>query len=188
MGVDAFPDRKYSGKVIEVANIGEQRPNSDAKVFEVKIVLLQSDTTLRPAMTTSNSIITAKSDTSLYAPSECVFRNDSLSYVYVEGPSGLRRREVITGLYNENQTVLLAGVKAEEMVYLSAPEGADDAAWELLSSEEKERWAAEPEDDQPADGLPGDSLAGEALLPESDVKPKTPARRGGAPPPPAGRL
>lgn len=188
LGVDAFPDRQYSGKVIEVANIGEQRPNSDAKVFEVKIVLLQSDTTLRPAMTTSNSIITAKTDTSLFAPSECIFRNDSLSYVYVEGPSGLRRREIITGLYNENQTVLLAGVKAEELVYLSAPEGAEEAAWELLSAEDKQRWAPKQEPETPAGGIPGDSLPADALIPETAIQPKTPTRRGGSPPPPAGRL
>lgn len=186
LGVDAFPDRQYSGKVIEVANIGEQRPNSDAKVFEVKIVLLQSDTTLRPAMTTSNSIVTAKTDSALFAPSECIFRNDSLSYVYVEGSSGLRRREVITGLYNENQTVLLAGVAADEVLYLSAPEDAEDAAWELLTAQERQRWNQQPEPESPGDQTPGDSFPVDALVPEADNKPKA-GRRGGGPPPPSGR-
>ena len=59
IGLDAFPDKKLSGEVISVANVGEQRPNSDAKVFEVKVVIAESDTTLRPAMSTANEIITA---------------------------------------------------------------------------------------------------------------------------------
>jgi multidrug resistance efflux pump len=33
--VDAFPEKKYTGTVTSVANIGEQLPNADAKVFEV---------------------------------------------------------------------------------------------------------------------------------------------------------
>ena len=37
VGVDAFPDKEYTGRVTEVANIGEQLRNSNAKVFEVII-------------------------------------------------------------------------------------------------------------------------------------------------------
>lgn len=42
--------------VISVANIGQAMPNSDAKVFEVKIKIFGSDRELKPAMTTSNTI------------------------------------------------------------------------------------------------------------------------------------
>ncbi len=145
LGVDAFPNRSYNGRVIEVANIGEQRPNSDAKVFEVKIVLLESDTTLRPAMTTANSIITARSDSVLYVASECVFRNDSISYVYADAGPSVIRREVITGLYNENETVLLAGVEPGEELYLSVPASAKDSKWELLEPSAKETALASKE-------------------------------------------
>jgi HlyD family secretion protein len=58
IGIDAFPDKKISGKVMSVANVGEQLPDNDAKVFEVTILLDNIDTTLRPAMTTSNTIMT----------------------------------------------------------------------------------------------------------------------------------
>ncbi len=44
-----------------VANVGEQRPNTDAKVFEVKVLLIeQADTTLRPGMTTGNAVETLR--------------------------------------------------------------------------------------------------------------------------------
>ncbi|MFN8396960.1 MAG: efflux RND transporter periplasmic adaptor subunit, partial [Bacteroidia bacterium] len=58
VSLDASPDKKLTGKVTHVANVGEQRPNSDSKVFEVKIAINEKDSTLRPAMTTSNEIIT----------------------------------------------------------------------------------------------------------------------------------
>ncbi|MGE4540937.1 MAG: HlyD family secretion protein, partial [Bacteroidales bacterium] len=51
IGVDAFPEKKFTGEVIEVANIGEQMRNSNAKVFEVKIEVNEFDSILRPAMT-----------------------------------------------------------------------------------------------------------------------------------------
>ena len=56
--VDAFPEKSYTGTVISVANIGEQLPNTDAKVFEVIMKIDGSDPILRPSMTTGNQIIT----------------------------------------------------------------------------------------------------------------------------------
>ena len=40
--------RSSTGTVTQIANVGEQRPNQDSKVFEVKIEVAQADTTLRP--------------------------------------------------------------------------------------------------------------------------------------------
>ena len=34
IGLDAFPDKKLTGVVTRVANVGEQRPNSDSKVLK----------------------------------------------------------------------------------------------------------------------------------------------------------
>ena len=58
VGVDAFPEKEFTGNVMEVANIGQQLPNADAKVFEVRIEMNENDTVLRPSMTSSNEIIT----------------------------------------------------------------------------------------------------------------------------------
>ena len=66
IGVDAFPEKKYSGVVREVANIGEQLPNTDAKVFEVIIRVNEKDEILRPSMTTSNQIITREYENVLF--------------------------------------------------------------------------------------------------------------------------
>ena len=66
--VDAFPEKSYTGSVISVANIGEQLPNTDAKVFEVQIKVDGTDPILRPSMTTGNKIITKTIDDVVYIP------------------------------------------------------------------------------------------------------------------------
>ena len=60
--VDAFPEKQYTGSVTSVANIGEQLPNADAKVFEVQIKVDGSDPILKPSMTTGNKILTKTID------------------------------------------------------------------------------------------------------------------------------
>jgi multidrug efflux pump subunit AcrA (membrane-fusion protein) len=121
LGVDAFPDKKFTGKVIEVANIGQQLPNSNAKVFEVSIEVNEFDSILRPAMTTKNEILTASLDSVLFIPLDCIQSNDSISYVY----SGGYRKQVILGLSNENEVVIKAGLESGEEVYLVPPSDAE---------------------------------------------------------------
>jgi len=120
-GVDAFPDRSYSGIVKEVANIGEQLPNTDAKVFEVVIELGGSDPILRPSMTTSNSIITKSFEDVLYLPLEAVHSNDSMTYVYLKNKT---RQVVVLDEENENEIIVEAGLSEGDKVLLSVPEGA----------------------------------------------------------------
>ena len=70
--VDAFPDREFSGKIIAVANVGQQLRNQSAKVFEVTIQVNEVDSTLRPAMTTSNTIQTYRFENVVSVPLESV--------------------------------------------------------------------------------------------------------------------
>ncbi|MFO7978372.1 MAG: efflux RND transporter periplasmic adaptor subunit [Bacteroidales bacterium] len=124
--VDAFPDRSFSGVVTEVANIGEQRPNQDARVFEVKIRIHESDTILRPAMTTKNTIITHREKDVLFVPIEAIHGVDSLSFVYREQGNRLTRQQVLTGTRNENQIVIREGLSEGDVVYLSLPQDPDN--------------------------------------------------------------
>lgn len=121
IGLDADPDKKLTGTVTKVANIGEQRPNSDAKVFEVIAKINQPDTTLRPAMTTSNTIVVASLPDVLSVPLEAIHTRDSVSFVYAKRAGGLIRQEVELGLLNENRAVVEAGLSTDDDVYLSMP-------------------------------------------------------------------
>ena len=132
MGVDAFPERRYRGTVAEVANVGEQIAGSDAKVFEVLIHVDAQDSILRPAMTTSNAIVVYHKDSARYAPIECVYANDSLSFVYLA--SGLRQ-QVKTGASNDWAVEILDGVEVGARLYLSTPPDADAFPWSFLKKE-----------------------------------------------------
>lgn len=122
IGVDAFPEKKFTGSVYDVANIGEQLPNTDAKVFEVRIELNEKDTILRPSMTTSNRIVTNVLDDVLYLPLEAVRSNDTLSFVFTHGR---KRQIVVLGESNENSIIIEQGLNKGDVVYLSTPEDPD---------------------------------------------------------------
>jgi hypothetical protein len=123
--LDANPDKTLTGEIQKVANIGEQLPNSDSKVFEVIILIHQSDSTLRPAMTTSNEILVASLNSIISLPLEAVHANDSLSWVYMRNEGGIYRHQIQTGLSNDTQIEIKAGLEPEDKVFLNIPEGAE---------------------------------------------------------------
>ena len=122
IGVDAFPEKSYTGTVTDVANIGEQLRNADAKVFEVMIKLGENDPILRPSMTTSNQIVTSIIDSVLYLPLEALHGNDTMVYVY---RTNRTKQIVVTGEMNDNYRIVEQGLKEGDEIYLSTPENAD---------------------------------------------------------------
>jgi multidrug resistance efflux pump len=122
IGVDAFPEKQYTGVITEVSNVGEQLKNADAKVFEVIVRVNESDPILRPSMTTSNKIITATFDDVCYIPLEALFGSDTLMYVY--RTNGIRQ-VVVPGEMNDNFRVIEKGLDEGDEIYLSLPENAD---------------------------------------------------------------
>ena len=121
IGLDADPDKRLTGSVTRVANIGEQRPNSDAKVFEVAVEIAGADTTLRPAMTTSNTIVVAEIPEALYIPLETIHTQDSLTFVFARRGGRTVRQEVLLGLLNENEAIVEDGLTEDDRLYLSLP-------------------------------------------------------------------
>ncbi len=121
--VDAFPEKKYTGTVTYVANIGEQLPNADAKVFEINIKVNEYDPVLRPAMTTGNLIEIAHFKDTLFLPLEAVHGGaDSTTYVIT---TNNKRKVVLTGAKNDTHIIIDKGLKEGEEVYLSVPDGSE---------------------------------------------------------------
>ena len=123
LGIDAFPDKQLTGEVLTVANIGQAMPNSDAKVFEVKIKIFGIDKDLKPAMTTSNGIQAGTFIDTIMIASDAVFENDSLKYVYI----GLKKpvKQIVwLGDENENHVLIKKGLKAGDVVWMTEPKNA----------------------------------------------------------------
>jgi RND family efflux transporter MFP subunit len=121
ISLDADPTKKLSGTVTHIANVGEQRPNQDSKVFEVKIEVATADTTLRPGMTTSNAIETASIPNVLSVPLEAVVTEAGYSYVFKKSGRGVVKQMVETGAMNDNEIVVRRGVEAGDRVLLTPP-------------------------------------------------------------------
>ena len=120
ISIDAFPDKQFTGTVLSLANIGEQLPNSDAKMFEVQIKIDGSDPALRPSMTTTNKIIIETFADAISIPSECVMAGtDSVPFVYLKNKS---KQIVVLGKSNDKHVIVEKGLKPGQLVYTMPPE------------------------------------------------------------------
>jgi len=134
VGVDAFPELEFKGEVISVANIGEQLPGGDAKVFEVQIKMHGTDSLLKPAMTTNNSILISEYESVLYLPIEAVFSNDSIQWVYRSSGLSKYKQQVVVGGFNEDNIIIKKGVSEGDAVMMSVPENAEKLELILLEA------------------------------------------------------
>ena len=120
--LDSDPNKRLTGTVASVANVGEQQPNTDAKVFEVKVTVQESDTTLRPGMTTGNAIETLKIDDVLFVPIEAVNNEAGVSFVFRQSGGGsVTKQEIVTGAMNDDEVVVARGLENGDRVMLSPP-------------------------------------------------------------------
>ncbi|MGQ0640878.1 MAG: efflux RND transporter periplasmic adaptor subunit [Gemmatimonadaceae bacterium] len=124
--LDADPSKSFVGKVTAVANVGEQRPNADAKVFEVKVTLAKPDTTLRPGMTTGNAIETAAVKNVLFLPLEAVSSDSGVPYVFKRNGGGVVKQEIETGQMNDDEVVVKRGLAVGDEVMLLPPPNKDE--------------------------------------------------------------
>lgn len=119
INVDAFRGKSYTGAVLTVANIGEQLPNSDSKMFEVDIKIDGSDPALRPTMTTGNRIIIKTINDAVFIPTECVQTgSDSIPFVYGKNKT---KDIVILGESNEKNIIVEKGLEPGSLIYLTPP-------------------------------------------------------------------
>ncbi|MEI6454713.1 MAG: efflux RND transporter periplasmic adaptor subunit [bacterium] len=144
IGIDAFPEKKFTGKVVEVANIGEQLQNTNAKVYEVRIIVNEFDSILRPAMTTKNTILTSIVDSVLFIPIDAIFSSDSVSFVYkMDGRSAVRQ-QVIVGLSNDNEIIIRSGLSENDEILLVPPENAEKIELDRLPKDTLQKYLVKP--------------------------------------------
>jgi len=130
IGIDAFPDKRYTGVVVSVADIGEQLSGTDAKVFEVMIEVNESDPIMRPSMTTSNAIIINSMTNVTYVSIDAIYSQDSIPYVYTTNNT---KQVVVLGEANENEIIVEQGLLPGDKVYLSTPD--NSATWKMVGEE-----------------------------------------------------
>jgi RND family efflux transporter MFP subunit len=119
IALDADPTKKLEGTVTQIANVGEQKPNQDSKVFEVKINIAKADTTLRPGMTTANAIETSSIPNVLSIPLEAVVNEGGYQYAYKKSGSRVVKQMIETGTSNDNEIIVRRGLTKDDVVMLT---------------------------------------------------------------------
>ncbi len=121
IGLDAATDKKLKGVVKSVANIGEEKPNSDAKVFEVLIDVLTEDPILKPAMTVSCKIATEKYKDALQVPLEALYNDANGSFIFKRADGSLVKQYVKVYTVNESNALITNGLKEGDRIYHNLP-------------------------------------------------------------------
>lgn len=137
VGFDAFPDVELDGVITDVANVGETKTGSDIKLFQVLIKLNETNTNIRPGMTTSNKILIEQLDDVLMIPLEAIFANDSISYTYVKSGLSINKQEVKLGPANNEVVIITKGLEENDIVYLNKPEDIEDKSIILLNNNDR---------------------------------------------------
>lgn len=117
--IDALPGSEYIGTISKIANIGQDLPNFDMKVFRVLIDLHEKDPKIKPAMTTDNRIIIEKQENTLKIPREYLFADGDTRYVLVKRNGKLWRKKVGATFENDTEVSIQSGLKENEKIYLS---------------------------------------------------------------------
>ncbi|MBX3253603.1 MAG: efflux RND transporter periplasmic adaptor subunit [Chitinophagaceae bacterium] len=121
ISLDAAADKKLNGIVKNVANIGEEKPNSDAKIFEVLIDVLTSDPILKPAMTVSCRIATEKYLSVLQVPLDAIYNDVQGSFLFKRLDGKLVKQYVKVYTVNESNALISNGLAEGDRVYHNLP-------------------------------------------------------------------
>jgi multidrug efflux pump subunit AcrA (membrane-fusion protein) len=125
--IDAFPSKLLKGKVVYVANVGEERPGVSGKSFEVSIQLHETDPALRPGMTTGNRIQVLTIANVVSVPLEAINSREGIYFVAVKTGLGHELREVALGVANDMEVCVNQGLDGTEEVLLVLPSTAGES-------------------------------------------------------------
>jgi len=126
ISVDALPDKKFAGEIIKIANIGQELPGFESKVFRVVIQVNTADPELKPAMTTNNDIIVKNVSDVLTIPRECLFSQNGNDFVFLKKGGSIYKKKVVAGTENEEKIIIEQGLEEKDKILYTPPENANE--------------------------------------------------------------
>jgi multidrug efflux pump subunit AcrA (membrane-fusion protein) len=120
---DALAGVMIKGTIKTIARVGESHKDFDMKVFKVVIHLDNTHEGLKPAMNSNNEIILAKLENVISVPINSVFRENGDKYVYLKSEEGFIKKQIKTGLENEELVLVEEGLKESDLVVMEPPLG-----------------------------------------------------------------
>lgn len=118
IGLDAFPEASYRGKVYSIGaiGVGSRRENYYIRNIPVKVIIEDADRRVIPDLSAFANVLVDREEDVLLVPAAAVGEQDGKQFVYVRTEKGFERREVKAGLSNGVQTAILEGLKEGDVV------------------------------------------------------------------------
>jgi HlyD family secretion protein len=141
--IAAFPDKTFTGKVLKKAPLANPDDflNPDLKVYTTDVSIDGTNDALKTGMTGKVEVTVDHLHDVLYVPIQSVVSEGEIKVCYIVG-SRPQKREVQTGLFNDNFVEIKSGLSEGEEVLLnppqwSEPEKKDEARAETKPAEPK---------------------------------------------------
>lgn len=122
--VDAIPEKEFTATLDWISPIAAlifKGWGSSDKVFPCRATLKNLDPRLRPGMSASAEIIIEREPNALLIPSRASFLQKGKPAVYVQKGKQFSIRTIAVGRRNEEDLVVLSGLKEGELVTLESP-------------------------------------------------------------------
>lgn len=118
IGLDAFPEATYRGKVYSIGaiGVGSRRENYYIRNIPVKVAIENADRRVIPDLSAFANVLVERQENALLVPAAAVGEQDGRQFVHVRSEKGFEKREVKAGLSNGVQTAILEGLKEGETV------------------------------------------------------------------------
>lgn len=119
---DAFSDTTFSGEVISVANLAQNKDSkTKIKIFPVQILIDGKSKNLLPGLTVSCKIKISEKPGVLYIPVEAIFKDQGTEFVYVKTSSGFKRKDIKIAQSNVDFAIVSEGLSGNEELALADP-------------------------------------------------------------------
>jgi HlyD family secretion protein len=120
--IAAFPDKTFAGKVLKKAPLADRTDflNPDLKVYVTDVSIDGTQDALKTGMTADVEVMINELHDVLYVPIQSVVTVEDEKICYVRG-SDVEKREVETGLFNDNFVEIKSGLTEGEKVLLNPP-------------------------------------------------------------------
>ena len=137
--VEAFPDKTFTGKVLKKAPLADAEDwlNPDLKVYATDVGIHGTHDSLKTGMTGKVTVIIDKLQDVLYVPIQSVVTVEDKKICYIAG-SPAEKREVETGLFNDNFVEIKSGLAEGEKVLLNPPKWTEPEKTEVQAETESE--------------------------------------------------
>jgi HlyD family secretion protein len=129
IGLDAYPDLRFPGRVEQVAAIGvTSGMNQKVRTFQLLLAIEGADAKLMPDLSAAVDVQIERRENALTIPRDAIEEEQGKAFVYVKNGSGFDRKEVKLGSRSDTEVVVESGLEKDATVLRTAAARLKDGA------------------------------------------------------------